>query len=374
MNAFDMIEHLKTLYQEQARIERFEVSKAFFQAKLAEGSSVSPHVLKMIGYVGNLAKLGFPLSDELATDLILQSLSESFNQFVLNFTMSDMEKTLPQLLNMLRQAEQNMRSKGKSNQVLMIGNGSHKKGNKGKEFVEAQTRINKEVNEAFMKLNTKVESLEANSKAIVTHISLLAQTSLGSFTKSHVDVITTNESQNKNPKESDNEINEKSNEKNIEIEKIPPTPPKEEGDKEVEKKPTYILPPPYNPPTPFTQRLVEAKGESQSKRDVEELKNINTNAPLYEIPYKKRNLEDNREIISVEKGRVDFEVGNEEIKPSPEKLIIKIDPEPPPHVQTSEPPYMKKKIKSEGYGRWVDKWRWKPKLIRSLIGDSRKYP
>ncbi|CAJ2644822.1 unnamed protein product [Trifolium pratense] len=86
----------------------------------------------MIGYVGNLAKLGFPLGDGLATDLILQSLPESFNQFVLNFTMSDMEKTLPQLLKMLRQAEQNMRSKGKSNQVLMIGNGNHKKGNKGK--------------------------------------------------------------------------------------------------------------------------------------------------------------------------------------------------------------------------------------------------
>ncbi|PNX67837.1 putative retrotransposon protein, partial [Trifolium pratense] len=68
MNAFDMIEHLKTLYQEQARIERFEVSKDLFQAKLSEGSPVSPHVLKMI-----------------ATDLILQSLPESFNQFVLNF-------------------------------------------------------------------------------------------------------------------------------------------------------------------------------------------------------------------------------------------------------------------------------------------------
>ncbi|CAJ2644998.1 unnamed protein product [Trifolium pratense] len=132
MNAFDMIEHLKTLYQEQARIERFEVSKALFQAKLSEGSPVSPHVLKMIGYVGNLTRLGFPLGDELATDLILQSLPESFNQFVLNFTMSDMEKTLPQLLSMLRQAEQNLKSKGKSNHVLMIGKGNHKKGNKGK--------------------------------------------------------------------------------------------------------------------------------------------------------------------------------------------------------------------------------------------------
>ncbi|CAJ2644721.1 unnamed protein product [Trifolium pratense] len=185
-----------------------------------------------------------------------------------------------------------------------------------------------------------------------------------------LNVITTNESQIKNLKESDNEINEKSNEKRVEIAKIPPTPPKEEVVKEVEKEATYILPPPYNPPIPFTQRLVEANVESQSKRDVEELKNINTNAPLYEIPYKKRNLEDNREIISVKKGRLDFEVANEEDKPRPEKLIIKIDPEPPPHVQTSEPPYRKKKIKSEGYGRWVDKWRWKPRLIRSLIGDS----
>ncbi|CAJ2642351.1 unnamed protein product [Trifolium pratense] len=240
-------------------------------------------------------------------------------------------------------------------------------------FVETQTRINKEVNEAFMKINTKVESLEADSKAIETQISLLAQASLGSFTKSHIDVITINERQNKNPKESDNEINEKSNKKRIEIAKIPPTPPQEEVVKEVEKESTYILPPPYNPPTPFTQRLVEAKVESQSKRDVEELKNINTNAPLYEIPYKKRNLEDNRKIISVKKGRVDFEVANEETKLRPEKLIIKIDPEPPPHVQTSESPHRKKKIKSEGYGRWVDKWRWKPKF-RSLIRDSRKHP
>ncbi|XP_045791733.1 uncharacterized protein LOC123886462 [Trifolium pratense] len=146
MNAFDMIEHLKTLYQEQARIEWFEVSKALFQAKLSEGSPVSPHVLKMIGYVGDLTRLGFPLGDELATDLILQSLPESFNQFVLNFTMSDMEKTLPQLLSMLRQAEQNLKSKGKSNHVLMIGKGNHKKGNKvkgnkgkGKEVVKPKS-------------------------------------------------------------------------------------------------------------------------------------------------------------------------------------------------------------------------------------------
>ena len=44
MATFDMIEHLKMLYQEQERHERFEVSKALFQSKLAEGAPVSPYV------------------------------------------------------------------------------------------------------------------------------------------------------------------------------------------------------------------------------------------------------------------------------------------------------------------------------------------
>ncbi|PKI34762.1 hypothetical protein CRG98_044847, partial [Punica granatum] len=38
MGAYDMILHLMQLYQEQARHERFDVSKALFQAKLTEGS------------------------------------------------------------------------------------------------------------------------------------------------------------------------------------------------------------------------------------------------------------------------------------------------------------------------------------------------
>ncbi|KAG8501093.1 hypothetical protein CXB51_003174 [Gossypium anomalum] len=79
MVAYDMIEHLKELYQGQASQERFNISKALFQCKLAEGSPVGPHVLKMIGYIESLSKLGFLLSQELATDVILQSLSDSYS-------------------------------------------------------------------------------------------------------------------------------------------------------------------------------------------------------------------------------------------------------------------------------------------------------
>ncbi|XP_058784557.1 uncharacterized protein LOC131659370 [Vicia villosa] len=108
ITAFDMIQHLKMLYQEPARNERFEVSKGLFQGKLAEGAPIGPHVLKMIG----------------------------FSQFFHNFNMNDINKSLPELLSMLRTAEQNLKSKGKS--ILMVSNGMKqnkrptKQGGKGK--------------------------------------------------------------------------------------------------------------------------------------------------------------------------------------------------------------------------------------------------
>ncbi|OMO88410.1 hypothetical protein COLO4_20274 [Corchorus olitorius] len=61
MDVFDMIEYLKQLYQGQARQERFDVSKALFGCKMAKRNSVGTYVLKMIGYVESLERLGFPL-------------------------------------------------------------------------------------------------------------------------------------------------------------------------------------------------------------------------------------------------------------------------------------------------------------------------
>ena len=61
-----------------------------------EGTPVGAHVIKMMGYIQTLEKLGFPLKDELATDLILQSLPDSFKPFIMNFNMNEIEKTLPQ--------------------------------------------------------------------------------------------------------------------------------------------------------------------------------------------------------------------------------------------------------------------------------------
>ncbi|KAK8593620.1 hypothetical protein V6N12_045697 [Hibiscus sabdariffa] len=119
MVAYEMIQNLKEIYEGQPRQERYETSKALFQCKMIEGSPVGAHVIKMMGYIQTLEKLGFSLKDELATDLILQSLSDSFKPFVLNFNMNEINKTLPQLLGMLRTAEGDMKKSG-SKCILVV--------------------------------------------------------------------------------------------------------------------------------------------------------------------------------------------------------------------------------------------------------------
>jgi hypothetical protein len=59
------------MFENQAMAERYNISKALFACKLAEGSSISPHVIKMMGYIETLDKLGCEFKDDLATDGIL---------------------------------------------------------------------------------------------------------------------------------------------------------------------------------------------------------------------------------------------------------------------------------------------------------------
>ena len=51
---------------------------------MTEGTSVQMHILKMIDLVTHLRQLDFAMDGELSQNLILQSLSDSFTQFVIN--------------------------------------------------------------------------------------------------------------------------------------------------------------------------------------------------------------------------------------------------------------------------------------------------
>ena len=71
----------------------------------------------MKGHLNQLERLGTPLLKELAIDTILGSLSYSYDQFVINYNMHNMDKSITERLAMLKNAEKNI---SKTNDVLMV--------------------------------------------------------------------------------------------------------------------------------------------------------------------------------------------------------------------------------------------------------------
>ena len=120
-----MINALKSMFETQARTERYQVSRALLGCKLAEGAPLSPHLIKVVGYVQSLERLGFPLSEEFATDVILNSLPSAYGAFISNYHMHGMDKKVTELHGMLKTAEADI--KRGTNQVLMVQSSKIKK-------------------------------------------------------------------------------------------------------------------------------------------------------------------------------------------------------------------------------------------------------
>ncbi|KAJ9556184.1 hypothetical protein OSB04_010798 [Centaurea solstitialis] len=142
-NAYDMIRQLRDMFQTHARTERYDATKAFNECKMIKGTSISDHVMKMKRHLDHLERLGHPVPLQLATDTILNSLSDDYKPFVVNYNMNNMEKSIAELHSMLKTAELNMGTKNKTKDVLMVRDGGVKKKNghtstsKGKGPVQA---------------------------------------------------------------------------------------------------------------------------------------------------------------------------------------------------------------------------------------------
>ena len=130
MTAYDIVIHLKELFHEQVRSERFEVSKILFRSRMQEGTSLVQYALKMHGYIVRLDQLGFGMDNELSIDLILVGLPDSFAQFVLNYRMNDKETTIPELINLLKTVEPTLMKEGTT--VMLVNSSSSEKGFKNK--------------------------------------------------------------------------------------------------------------------------------------------------------------------------------------------------------------------------------------------------
>ncbi|GJW09607.1 retrotransposon protein, putative, ty1-copia subclass, partial [Tanacetum coccineum] len=89
---YGMIRELKSMFEKQARVERFHLIQTFHACKQKEGKPVGPYVLKMKGYVEQLERLGYVLPQDISVGLILNGLTSDFAGFVINYNMHNMGK------------------------------------------------------------------------------------------------------------------------------------------------------------------------------------------------------------------------------------------------------------------------------------------
>ncbi|GJZ56487.1 zinc finger, CCHC-type containing protein, partial [Tanacetum coccineum] len=95
-NAFDMMKELETMFEEQAK----------------QGL-----------YLDTLEHLGYAMPKELGVSLILNSLNKDYDQFVQNYNMHSMGKTLAELHDMLKLHEKGILKKAETPVVLAIRKG-----------------------------------------------------------------------------------------------------------------------------------------------------------------------------------------------------------------------------------------------------------
>ncbi|KAL0455182.1 UNVERIFIED_CONTAM: hypothetical protein Slati_0857400 [Sesamum latifolium] len=80
---------------------RYAATKTFFRTKMAEGSSVQSHGVKMLFLVEKLEDLKAELENDTYIDVILQSLPPAYDPFIVNYNMNGLEKPMHELINML---------------------------------------------------------------------------------------------------------------------------------------------------------------------------------------------------------------------------------------------------------------------------------
>ncbi|GJT70419.1 retrotransposon protein, putative, ty1-copia subclass [Tanacetum coccineum] len=141
-NAYDMLKELKTMFEEQAKQVMFKIVKAFHACKQEKGQSVSSYLLKMKSYVETLERLGYDMPNKLGVSLILNSLNKVYDQFVQNYNMHSMGKTIVELHAMLKHHEKGIPKKAETPDVLAIREGKIQKDKKNPRGAKSKDKGN----------------------------------------------------------------------------------------------------------------------------------------------------------------------------------------------------------------------------------------
>nr|GEV59154.1 hypothetical protein [Tanacetum cinerariifolium] len=85
------------MFEKPEAVEIYDLVDALHSCKQASGKSVSAHVLEMKGYMDQLHALGKSYNNDMAINLINRSLNKDFGDFVRNFNMHCVGKTVTEL-------------------------------------------------------------------------------------------------------------------------------------------------------------------------------------------------------------------------------------------------------------------------------------
>nr|GFA34447.1 zinc finger, CCHC-type [Tanacetum cinerariifolium] len=115
-----MLAELKKMFEKPQAVEIYDLLDALHSCKQAPGKSESAHVLEMKGYMDQLHALGKSYDNDMAINLINRSLNKDFGDFVRNFNMYCMGKTVTELHALLIDNEKGLKEKAPPPQVLTI--------------------------------------------------------------------------------------------------------------------------------------------------------------------------------------------------------------------------------------------------------------
>ncbi|GJX64439.1 zinc finger, CCHC-type containing protein [Tanacetum coccineum] len=102
---------LKASYSKQAEQELLQTVRDFHTYKQEEGQSISSYVQKIKSYIDQLECLGHPVTLNLGVSLILVGLSKEYDDFVQNYNMHSIGKTVNELHAMLKLHEETLPKK-----------------------------------------------------------------------------------------------------------------------------------------------------------------------------------------------------------------------------------------------------------------------
>ncbi|XP_073057030.1 uncharacterized protein [Primulina eburnea] len=91
VNADDIDGHLQELYIEPKRPLRHVTTKELMKSCLRERASLHENGVRMIGLIENLVGLDLGIPNKLSTNILLLSLSSTFDEFLGNFNMNKLE-------------------------------------------------------------------------------------------------------------------------------------------------------------------------------------------------------------------------------------------------------------------------------------------